>query len=393
MSQQQPAIENNNNTQDSVIQFDILESQKENIQPIQEGRSAAALARVFAIPATEMRESQIKERDEFEKRISNCSELDDPIEPFLQYIQWVTENFPQGQTAESGLVQILERCTSEFRDTSYYKNDPRYLKVWLRYITYMDSPREVFIYLARKEIGKNLATFYEEYAKYLEVSGLRRQSKETYEIGIELMARPVERLRRHYLEFCQRLEANPPDPNEPTSSGLSIMRPALALKESSTSSTSDSLFGDSSNNDINNSSHGREGHNNNNNNNNMSSLFSLSSSSPKKKLEVFADPSGLFSGGRPEAVSSGGWDSIGTIASRKKENTQQPSPWVGQTLKSASTAHKKIGKISIFRDNNVSFFFFEITTLYYKILNGLIYIYIYISDFFILEIFCWISTT
>lgn len=294
------------------IAFEAIEGQKENIQPVREGRSAAALAQIFSMPLSEMKDSQKVERDQFEELIAQKDDLDDPLDPYLEYIAWVVENFPQGQSAESGLIQLLERCTSEFRDTQYYKDDPRYLKVWMKYIKYSDAPKEMFIYLARKEIGKTLATFYEEYASYLEVNNKRGQAKEVYETGIALSARPVERLERKYREFLERLAANPPDNDEEPGSALPIARAALAVKEGG---TVDLASGSSS------------------------------STAPRSKMQVFSDPTGKFT---DKANPSGGWDSIGSLASRKKENVMEARPWVGETMPSSVSAPRT--KMSIFKD-------------------------------------------
>lgn len=323
-------------TSDSgIVSIEVLESQKENIQPLKEGRSAAALARVFAIPAAatgEAREELTRRREELELRIDGAHELDDPLEPHLDLIKWVLETFPQGNSAESGLARVLERCALEFQDTPYLRDDPRYLKVWLRYITFSDDPRDMFRHLARKEIGRNLATFYEDYAQYLEASGLRGAAKQTYEVGIQRMARPIERLRRHYLEFCQRLETNPPDPNERVDNELEVVRPALALKEGAFDGTIP---------DTESKQPRREGF----------GAFSLDLDA-RQKIGVFADPTGAHSKDQQE-LAAGGWANIGTLAQRKKENAVPATPWVGQTLPSAAEpASSKPGKIRIFRDTS-----------------------------------------
>lgn len=307
------------------VSIDILEAQKENIQPLKEGRSAASLARVFAIPpaggspeSIAAREQLVKERDEFERRISNSHDLDDPLEPYLDLIQWTLANFPQGNSAESRLALVLERCAHEFQDAPYVRDDPRYLKVWLRYMTFSDDPRGMFLFLARREIGRGLATFYEEYARYLETMGLRAQAKQAYEVGLQRMARPAERLRRHYLEFCRRLETNPPDPNEQVDNDLEIVRPALALKEGAATTPE----------------HGQQG------------SSATSSRESRTKMGVFSDPTGALS---QQELAAGGWVNMGTLAQRRKENVVEATPWVGQTLQSA-TQPKKHTKMFIFRD-------------------------------------------
>lgn len=304
-----------------LVPFQPIEDQKENIQPLREGRSAAALVRVFAVPTLELRESQEKERDQHEIRISDTADLDDPLQPFLDYIDWVLENFPVGQNAESGLIQLLERCTTQFRDTAYYKDDPRYLKVWTRYITYSDAPREMFVYIARKDIGKNLALFYEEYAEYLETNNKRLQAKEVYETGIQLMARPIARLKRKYNEFLDRLAVQPLAADEDESPALPIARAALSVKESATTLYSPG-----------------EG-----------SSSAAGTSSPREKLQVFNDPTNKHtekSGGA--VLDSGGWGSIGSLAARRKENTVEAKPWAGETLESTVQAPKT--KMTIYKD-------------------------------------------
>lgn len=309
------------------ILFEAIEYQKENIQPLREGRSAAALVRVFAAPTLELRESQERERDQYEAQIADTDDLDDPLQPFLDYIDWVLENFPTGQNAESGLIQLLERCTSQFRDTAHYKDDPRYLKVWTRYINYSDAPREMFIYIARKDIGKNLALFYEEYAAFLETNGKRLQAKEVYEAGIQILARPITRLKRKYKEFMDRLQAQPLAVDEDESPALPVARAALSVKESATTFYSPS-----------------EG-----------SSSAPSARSSREKLRVFNDPTNKHtekSGGA--VLGSGGWDSIGSLAARRKENVMEAKSWVGETLESTVPAPRT--KLAIYKDS-VSFIF------------------------------------
>jgi checkpoint serine/threonine-protein kinase len=80
--------------------------------------------------------------------------------------------------------------------SSHYKNDPRYLKLWLNYIRFFsDSPRETFAFSLVTISGKALL-FYEEFAAWLEGAGRWTQAEEVYELGLEREARPAERLLR-----------------------------------------------------------------------------------------------------------------------------------------------------------------------------------------------------
>lgn len=48
-------------------------------------------------------------------------------------IKWVQEAFPPGGD-HSGLVVIYEQCVRTFWHSDRYKDDLRYLKVWLEYV-------------------------------------------------------------------------------------------------------------------------------------------------------------------------------------------------------------------------------------------------------------------
>lgn len=210
--------------------LEAINVHKETFKPLKEVRAPTPILPNVTTPPADL--SLKIARDQFELQISNTTDLDDPIEPFLLYIKWISKTHPQAQPTSSGLVQLLEKCTSEFRDAAFYKDDPRYLGVWMRYIKYSTAPRDMFIYLAKKEIGKNLATFYEEYAAHLESINLRRLALTVYEAGLSAQARPIERLRRKHREFLNRLAKNPPDPNEPASPAALPAPPrnALSLK-------------------------------------------------------------------------------------------------------------------------------------------------------------------
>lgn len=53
---------------------------------------------------------------------------------FARCIKWVQEAFPMGGDY-SGLVVIYEQCVRTFWHSDRYKDDLRYLKVWLEYVS------------------------------------------------------------------------------------------------------------------------------------------------------------------------------------------------------------------------------------------------------------------
>jgi checkpoint serine/threonine-protein kinase len=323
---------------DDLIDFEIIENQKENIQSLPSGRSAKALAQLYTPPLTsgashtpspsQMQDANSATRLKFEKELMKIDDSDDPLDVYDRYVKWTLDAYPSAQnTPQSQLCPLLERATKAFQSSAQYKNDVRYLKLWLHYINlFSDAPRETFAYLARHNIGESLALFYEEFAAWLEGAGRFTQAEEIYNMGIERDARPVERLIRKYGEFQHRFESRPQVP-EPTSPALPAVRPALAAKVDPFASASPSAASPQAQ--------------------AQPRTAGRASRYGKPKLAIFSDgeePARTGSSGSGE-----GWDSIGSLADRKKENTQEARPWAGETLK-VGKKNTGVPKMAIFKD-------------------------------------------
>lgn len=317
---------------ENLIDFEVIDSHKENIQALPSGRSAKALAQLYSPPlftpdAAPVSEAHAKARAAFERELLTIDEADDPLDIYDRYVKWTLETFPSAQsTSQSQLLPLLERATKAFQGNDQYKNDSRYLKLWLQYIQlFSDAPRETFVFLARNEIGESLALYYEEFAAWLETAGRWTQAQQIYAMGMEKRARPAERLARKQREFEERKQAHGTNLNEPTSPALPAARPALATKHDPFSLSSTA------------SAQGQQ----------------QVTSAPKKlragKMQIFADDDELAS--RPESAgNSKGWENIGTLAERKKENHMAPRPMAGEKLKAGKT-NGGMQKMMIFRDD------------------------------------------
>ncbi|KAJ5101611.1 hypothetical protein NUU61_003833 [Penicillium alfredii] len=326
---------------DDLIDFNIIENQKENIQSLPGGRSARQLAQIFSAGSNndkiaspspnDTRTLNDAIRQEYEGELQSIVESDDPLDVYDRYVKWTLNAYPSAQaTPESGLLQLLERATKSFLSSSHYKNDPRYLRLWLHYIRlFSDAPRETFAFLARHHIGEGLALFYEEFAAWLEGAGRWAQADEVYRLGVDREARPVERLARKYDEFQQRYEQRPQDAG-PSSPALPTVRPALAAKMDPFAPSDISADPQASR-------------------PSPSTGGGAKTKSGKPKMSIFSDSD---SGSASQPATSGptkGWESIGSMQERKKENQVEAKPWAGETLK----AGKKSGptqKMAIFRD-------------------------------------------
>lgn len=328
---------------EDLINFDVIESQKENIQSLPGGRSARALAQVFssgskgdkfASPSpNDTKTLNDAIRQEYEAEIQASVDSDDPLDVYDRYVKWTLNAYPSAQaTPESGLLPLLERATKAFLTTPHYKNDPRYLKLWLHYIgLFSDAPRETFAFLARHHVGEGLALFYEEYAAWLEGAGRWKQAEEVYKLGIEREARPVERLIRKFGEFQTRFEQRPQGSDGPSSPALPTVRPALAAKLDPFSSARTAPADPQAQRQragIGGGSTTRSG---------------------KPKLAVFSDADASAAGQPAVSLQSKGWESIGSIRERRKENIMEAKPWVGETLKTEKKP-RPVEKMTIYRD-------------------------------------------
>lgn len=328
-------------TSEDLIDFNIIEAQKENVQSLPGGRSARELARIFSAGSNGDSVASPSPNDtrtlngailqEYENELQSIAESDDPLDVYDRYVKWTLNAYPSAQaTAESGLLPLLERATKSFLSSSHYKNDPRYLRLWLHYIRlFSDAPRETFAFLARHHIGEGLALFYEEFAAWLEGAGRWSQADEVYRLGVDREARPAERLLRKYSEFQQRYEQRSQDTG-PSSPALPTVRPALAAKMdpfAPTDSPADPQAARPS----------------------PSMGGASKTKSGKAKMAIFSDADSASSSQPATSGQTKGWESIGSMRERKKENEVEAKPWVGETLK----AGKKSGptqKMAIFRD-------------------------------------------
>ena len=317
---------------DDLINFDLIETHKENIQSLPQGRSARQLSSILSpmpigkgiIDETKTFNDAI--RQEYELELQSIDESDDPLDVWTRYVKWTLNAYPSAQaTPQSQLLSLLERATKAFLTSPHYKTDPRYLKLWLHYIRFFsDTPRETFAFLARHHIAEGLGLFYEEFAAWLEGAGRWSQAEEVYKLGIEREARPVERLLRNYEQFQKRFETRPQTDREPRSPALPTVRPALAAKIDPFASAPRDEQQTS-----------------------RPSSGTATSRSGKPKMAIFSDAGNPTP--PPTGSTTSGWDSIGSIKDRKKENTVEAKPWAGETLK----AGKKVGtdeKMTIFRD-------------------------------------------
>jgi checkpoint serine/threonine-protein kinase len=291
---------------------------------------------------TDVRNANDAVRMQFESEIAAIDESDDPLDVYHRYVAWTLDAYPSAQaTPQSGLRPLLERATKAFTSSGRYRNDPRYVKLWVHYINlFSDAPREAFVFLSRHGIGEELALYYEEYAAWLEGAGRLAQAEEVYKLGLERQAQPAARLLRKFGEFERRRASRPAAAvDEPTSPALPAVRPVLATK------VDPFALGGAGGAPANPQQQQQQQQQ-------QAAARAGGGSRPgKAKMAIFSDADApqqqpAMSSRGPDAR---GWDNIGSVEDRKKENTVEARPWVGETL--PTQGRKPAGpKMAVFRD-------------------------------------------
>ena len=136
--------------------------------------TSSASASFSAVSDSELTRKISTLQEIFLEQKLKIDELDDPLSIFDSYhaqlsqlLNFYTSDPNTTKFITSILVPVLDSATQTFSHDPRYRNDPRYLKLWLSYAKYCRDAEDIFIYLSQEGIAQELATFYEEYALLL----------------------------------------------------------------------------------------------------------------------------------------------------------------------------------------------------------------------------------
>ena len=171
---------------------------KENIQPLRQGRRVEALY-------SEDAQSISKIKQDYLDKMNSALELDDPLDPFLQYMKWYKS---VNHNLGNEYYHILKDCLHFFMDNNLYRRyggDQRFLGIWLEYAEQYRNPQSIYEYMHSYDIGTSLAVFYEYWSRSLEVKGDYPQAEVILSEGVKQFAHPVRRLEKLLLELKSRI--------------------------------------------------------------------------------------------------------------------------------------------------------------------------------------------
>ncbi|EFA84583.1 putative protein serine/threonine kinase [Heterostelium album PN500] len=179
------------------------ENVKENILPLKGGRDPSKLAMCTQQQKSANEDKIQQEKAQFEKELSEYKG-EDPLDIWSRYVRWVQQSFIGGNMKKE-LIVLLERCTSMFVNNEKYRNDQRYMKLWIIYADMCRDPIEIFNYLETNKIGLTLSLFYEAKAIIYENKSNYQMADQSYQLGLKRQAQPLDRLKKRHDDFQRRM--------------------------------------------------------------------------------------------------------------------------------------------------------------------------------------------
>ncbi|KAJ4772142.1 Mitotic spindle checkpoint component mad3 [Rhynchospora pubera] len=134
-----------------------------------------------------------------------CYSGSDPLRPWLHGIKRLRAALPP-QALKQKLPRFLQKCVQTFESDHRYRNDARYIRVWIELMDYVDDAKVLLKKMEKNKIGLKRASFYIAYALYYEKHRKLEEAEKMYHAGVHILAEPVCELQKSYDQFLQRLE-------------------------------------------------------------------------------------------------------------------------------------------------------------------------------------------
>ncbi|XP_045833323.1 mitotic spindle checkpoint protein BUBR1 [Trifolium pratense] len=272
---------------------------KENVRPLKRGRNVNILNNALKSHTdNHLKKSLLNQRRKLIEAVDDYKG-EDPLLPWLECMKWVQEAFPPGGDS-SGLVVIYEQCVRAFWHSEQYKDDLRYLKVWLEYADNCFDKEVIYAFLDANEIGKTHSDFYISYALHLEVKNKFKAANQTFELGISRNAQPIEKLKAAYRKFLIRSMSRTKPVEEPMEKQAPVRSFGTLLAKGENGARLASLKSDHS---------------------------SKNNRTRAAPLSIYKDSNASGETGPHQPDQSNSWLKLGARAERNKENNAIPAKW------------------------------------------------------------------
>ncbi|KAI3799936.1 hypothetical protein L1987_35242 [Smallanthus sonchifolius] len=129
----------------------------------------------------------------------------DPLLPWLGGIKKMTDSLPP-HLLKQKLPRFLQKCVQTFETDLRYRNDIRYLRVWMKLLDFVDDPGAVLEHMKANHIGNKRSLFYQAYALYYEKMKKFTDAEKMYHLGVQNLAEPADELQKSFDKFLLRLQ-------------------------------------------------------------------------------------------------------------------------------------------------------------------------------------------
>ncbi|XP_028809129.1 mitotic checkpoint serine/threonine-protein kinase BUB1 beta-like isoform X2 [Denticeps clupeoides] len=153
-------------------------------------------------PAPDARSVQ-QRREAFELELRSYAGAD-PLGVWDRYVRWIRRAYPEGDP-ERGLGAVLERAVRCFAHERRYRDDGRYVNLWILWAQNCSKPLEMFSHLHAQGIGVKRAALYCAWAEALEKLGDLHKANAVYLDGLRSGATPQDELQTMYRAFQNRM--------------------------------------------------------------------------------------------------------------------------------------------------------------------------------------------
>lgn len=168
------------------------EEQKENIQPIPQGRKIEALMQALSLVTDNKSKKTLLEtrKKQFDEELAECGDdLDKQLDLWYHYIDWLEQHVPEGGKV-NGLSNTIEQCIEIYYNKNEFKQDERLFDIFLKFKRFCDEPVEIFGFMYANSIGTLLARFYLNWSWQYEIRKNMKRAEDLLKLGIKNLATP-----------------------------------------------------------------------------------------------------------------------------------------------------------------------------------------------------------
>lgn len=168
------------------------ETQKENIQPIRQGRKIEALfSSLSLVTDNKAKHELLKNRKEqFDNDLKeNEDNLDKQLDLWHEYIDWLEQNVPESGK-NTGLSNAIEQCIEIYYNKNEFKQDERLFNIFMKFKQFCDEPVEVFGFMYTNSIATLLANFYLNWSWQYEIRKNMKRAEDLLKLGLKNLATP-----------------------------------------------------------------------------------------------------------------------------------------------------------------------------------------------------------